>query len=162
MESNPDLTTLDICQTDQKCCPARVPHMPLSVNDCEPSVHSSVRLCRQVDPAQFSSVCERSSSGASCRLASAFVHLCQQNYIPLQVPVQCCKFNLCTVRMCTIRDPRSVILCRHDVYISQSANPPPLLFQWKYEGRTSFWKAKKSGIWPCRLLTTLIPLAVLH
>ncbi|XP_037131472.1 uncharacterized protein LOC119136818 isoform X1 [Syngnathus acus] len=44
---------------------------------------------RVVDPGQFSSVCESSSSTAPCRLASAFVHLCQRNYVPLEVPVQC-------------------------------------------------------------------------
>ncbi|KAF3699111.1 putative uncharacterized protein LOC400499 [Channa argus] len=48
---------------------------------------------RVVDPGQFLSVCELSSSRAPCRLASAFVHLCQQNYIPLEVPVQCCKLD---------------------------------------------------------------------
>ncbi|KAM7401003.1 hypothetical protein PAMA_005280 [Pampus argenteus] len=46
---------------------------------------------RVVDPGQFLLVCERSSSRAACRLASAFVHLCQRNYIPLEVPVQCLK-----------------------------------------------------------------------
>ncbi|XP_070700951.1 uncharacterized protein [Pempheris klunzingeri] len=46
---------------------------------------------RVVDPGQFLSVCELSSSRAPCRLASAFVHLCQRNYIPLHVPVQCLK-----------------------------------------------------------------------
>ncbi|CAJ1071926.1 uncharacterized protein LOC122887130 [Xyrichtys novacula] len=44
-----------------------------------------------VSPSQFLSVCETSSSRAPCRLASAFVHLCQQNYIPLEVPAQCLK-----------------------------------------------------------------------
>ncbi|MED6272501.1 hypothetical protein CHARACLAT_031061, partial [Characodon lateralis] len=48
-------------------------------------------LCTQVDPAQFLSVCELSSSKAPCRLAAAFVHLCQQNYIPLEIPSQCMK-----------------------------------------------------------------------
>ncbi|KAF7669802.1 hypothetical protein LDENG_00124500 [Lucifuga dentata] len=44
---------------------------------------------RVVDPDQFLLVCQRSSTEASCRLAAAFVHLCQQNYIPLEVPTQC-------------------------------------------------------------------------
>ncbi|XP_061587434.1 uncharacterized protein LOC133452231 [Cololabis saira] len=44
---------------------------------------------RVVDPGQFLSVCQLSSSRAPCRLAAAFVHLCKQNYIPLEVPVQC-------------------------------------------------------------------------
>ncbi|XP_054870046.1 uncharacterized protein LOC111586552 isoform X1 [Amphiprion ocellaris] len=46
---------------------------------------------RVVDPGRFLSVCELSSHRALCRLASAFVHLCQQNYIPLELPVQCIK-----------------------------------------------------------------------
>ncbi|XP_032388091.1 uncharacterized protein LOC116699543 isoform X2 [Etheostoma spectabile] len=46
---------------------------------------------RVVDPRQFLLVCEVSSSRAPCRLASAFVHLCKQNYIPLEIPVQCLK-----------------------------------------------------------------------
>ncbi|XP_023191574.1 uncharacterized protein LOC102233917 isoform X3 [Xiphophorus maculatus] len=46
---------------------------------------------RVVDPAQFLSVCGRSSSKAPCRLAAAFVHLCQQNYIPVETPGQCMK-----------------------------------------------------------------------
>ncbi|XP_077359529.1 uncharacterized protein LOC144005296 isoform X2 [Festucalex cinctus] len=44
---------------------------------------------RVVDPGPFFLVCESSSSTAPCRLAAAFVHLCQHNYIPLEVPVQC-------------------------------------------------------------------------
>ncbi|XP_019901155.3 uncharacterized protein LOC105030387 isoform X2 [Esox lucius] len=51
---------------------------------------------RVVDPEQFLSVCERSRcgsvsgpSGAPCRLAAAFVHLCQRNHVPLELPVQC-------------------------------------------------------------------------
>ncbi|PWA17390.1 hypothetical protein CCH79_00011232 [Gambusia affinis] len=46
---------------------------------------------RVVDPAQFLSVCGRSSSKAPCRLAAAFVHLCQQNYVPVEIPGQCVK-----------------------------------------------------------------------
>nr|XP_046265535.1 uncharacterized protein LOC124069998 [Scatophagus argus] len=46
---------------------------------------------RVVDPGQFLSVCDLSLSKAPCRLASAFVLLCQQNYIPLEVPAQCLK-----------------------------------------------------------------------
>ncbi|XP_029970978.1 uncharacterized protein LOC115405521 [Salarias fasciatus] len=46
---------------------------------------------RVVDPIRFLSVCESSSSRAPCRLASAFVHLCHWNYVPLEIPVQCLK-----------------------------------------------------------------------
>lgn len=48
-------------------------------------------FCRQVDPVRFWSMCELSSSRAPCRLAYAFIHLCQQNYIPLEVPTKCCE-----------------------------------------------------------------------
>ncbi|XP_049888655.1 uncharacterized protein LOC126382681 [Epinephelus moara] len=63
---------------------------PVSCGFLFNSPESPLSSCfRVVDPAQFLSVCELSSSRAPCRLASAFVHLCQQNYIPLEVPVQC-------------------------------------------------------------------------
>ncbi|XP_014873732.1 uncharacterized protein LOC106936981, partial [Poecilia latipinna] len=56
------------------------------------SADSPLSSCfRVVDPAQFLSVCGRSSSKAPCRLAAAFVHLCQQNYIPVEIPGQCMK-----------------------------------------------------------------------
>ncbi|XP_054625428.1 uncharacterized protein LOC129177877 [Dunckerocampus dactyliophorus] len=56
------------------------------------SLDSPLSSCfRVVDPGQFSFLCKSSSSAAPCRLASAFVHLCQRNYIPLEVPVQCLK-----------------------------------------------------------------------
>ncbi|XP_061925266.1 uncharacterized protein LOC133664564 isoform X2 [Entelurus aequoreus] len=55
------------------------------------SADSPLSSCfRVVDPGRFSLVCKSSSSAAPCRLAAAFVHLCQRNYIPLEVPVQCC------------------------------------------------------------------------
>ncbi|XP_061551184.1 uncharacterized protein LOC133412122 isoform X1 [Phycodurus eques] len=44
---------------------------------------------RVVDPGQFSLICVSSSSAAPCRLVSAFVHLCQHNFVPLEVPIQC-------------------------------------------------------------------------
>ncbi|XP_057713493.1 uncharacterized protein LOC130929889 [Corythoichthys intestinalis] len=44
---------------------------------------------RVVDPAQFSSTCRSSSFSAPCPLASAFVHLCRLNYVPLEVPFPC-------------------------------------------------------------------------
>ncbi|XP_035526364.1 uncharacterized protein LOC118334543 [Morone saxatilis] len=65
---------------------------PVSCHFLFSSPDSPLSSCfRVVDPDQFLSVCELSSSRAPCRLASAFVHLCQQNYIPLDVPVQCLK-----------------------------------------------------------------------
>ncbi|XP_037837860.1 uncharacterized protein LOC108248532 [Kryptolebias marmoratus] len=65
---------------------------PVSCDSLFSSPDSSLSSCfRVVDPGQFLSVCELSSNRAPCRLAWAFVHLCQQNYIPLEVPVQCMK-----------------------------------------------------------------------
>ncbi|KAM6989140.1 uncharacterized protein LKV04_008860 [Tautogolabrus adspersus] len=65
---------------------------PVSCDFLFSSPDSPLSSCfRVVGPTQFLSVCEMSSSRAPCRLASAFVHLCQQNYIPLEVPVQCLK-----------------------------------------------------------------------
>ncbi|XP_031710756.1 uncharacterized protein LOC116387634 isoform X2 [Anarrhichthys ocellatus] len=65
---------------------------PVSCDFLFSSPASPLSSCfRVVDPGRFLSVCELSSSRAPCRLASAFVHLCQQNYIPLDVPVRCLK-----------------------------------------------------------------------
>ncbi|KAM7379044.1 hypothetical protein PAMP_004619 [Pampus punctatissimus] len=65
---------------------------PVTCNFLFSSPDSPLSSCfRVVDPGQFLLVCEWSSSRAPCRLASAFVHLCQRNYIPLEVPVQCLK-----------------------------------------------------------------------
>ncbi|XP_039672137.1 uncharacterized protein LOC120568593 [Perca fluviatilis] len=65
---------------------------PVSCDFLFSSPDSPLSSCfRVVDPGQFLLVCELSSSRAPCRLASAFVHLCKQNYIPLDVPVQCLK-----------------------------------------------------------------------
>ncbi|XP_026169161.1 uncharacterized protein LOC113134139 [Mastacembelus armatus] len=65
---------------------------PVSCHHLFSSPDSPLSSCfRVVDPAQFLSVCELSSSRGPCRLASAFIHLCQQNYIPLEVPLQCLK-----------------------------------------------------------------------
>lgn len=46
-----------------------------------------------MDPGQFLSACELIVSAAPCTLAHAFVNLCQQNYIPLEVPAKCCKLE---------------------------------------------------------------------
>ncbi|XP_037642433.1 uncharacterized protein LOC119498040 [Sebastes umbrosus] len=78
--------------------PGATEHFPKAATtsvSCESlfsSPDSPLTSCfRVVDPGRFLSVCELSSPRAPCRLASAFVHLCQQNYIPLEVPVQCLK-----------------------------------------------------------------------
>ncbi|XP_068456308.1 uncharacterized protein [Clinocottus analis] len=63
---------------------------PVSCDFLFSSPESPLSSCFSVvDPGRFLSVCGSSSSTAPCRLASAFVHLCQQNYIPLEVPVRC-------------------------------------------------------------------------
>ncbi|XP_037314999.2 uncharacterized protein LOC119209652 [Pungitius pungitius] len=65
---------------------------PVSCSFLFSSPDSPLSSCfRVVDPVQFRSVCELSSSRAPCRLASAFVHLCQHNYIPVEVPDPCVK-----------------------------------------------------------------------
>lgn len=65
---------------------------PASCDALFSSPDSPLSSCfRVVDPSQFMSVCKLSSSRAPCRLAFAFAHLCQQNYIPMEVPVQCMK-----------------------------------------------------------------------
>uniref|UniRef100_UPI0037E98E19 uncharacterized protein n=1 Tax=Semicossyphus pulcher TaxID=241346 RepID=UPI0037E98E19 len=65
---------------------------PVSCDFLFSSPDSPLSSCfRVVGPSQFLSVCDLSSSKAPCRLASAFVHICQQNYISLEVPVQCLK-----------------------------------------------------------------------
>nr|XP_043895928.1 uncharacterized protein LOC122778275 [Solea senegalensis] len=81
-------------QMTQECIrpPATAAWSPVSCDFLFSSPDSPLGSCfRVVDPTQFLSVCESSSSRAPCRLASAFVHLCQQNYVPLEVPVQCSK-----------------------------------------------------------------------
>ncbi|XP_042284010.1 uncharacterized protein LOC121908222 isoform X3 [Thunnus maccoyii] len=71
---------------------SKVAVSPVTCDFLFSSPDSPLSSCfRVVDPGQFLLVCELSSSRAPCRLASAFVHLCQQNYIPLEVPVQCLK-----------------------------------------------------------------------
>ncbi|XP_042083292.1 uncharacterized protein LOC102293428 [Haplochromis burtoni] len=65
---------------------------PASCDALFSSPDSPLSSCfRVVDPSQFMSVCKLSSSRAPCRLAFAFAHLCQQNYIPMEVPVHCMK-----------------------------------------------------------------------
>ncbi|XP_051877798.1 apolipophorins-like [Pristis pectinata] len=57
--------------------------------------YSPLRNCfKVVDPAPFydmclNDVCESSDLRPGCSLAAAFVHLCNRNFVPLQVPSQC-------------------------------------------------------------------------
>ncbi|XP_059835586.1 uncharacterized protein LOC132399349 [Hypanus sabinus] len=57
--------------------------------------YSPLRNCfKVVDPAPFydmclNDVCESSDLQDGCSLAAAFVHLCNRNFVPLQLPSQC-------------------------------------------------------------------------
>ncbi|KAM8838905.1 uncharacterized protein ACB058_015501 isoform 2-T2 [Synchiropus picturatus] len=56
------------------------------------SADSPLSSCfKVVHPGQFRRACEKSSPNAACRLAWAFVLLCQQNYVPLNLPPQCAR-----------------------------------------------------------------------
>ncbi|XP_057263855.1 uncharacterized protein LOC130598454 [Pezoporus wallicus] len=74
----------ELCPNKQKVC---------KVFFEEP--RSLLRNCfRVVDPAPFYSMCTYDSCGshevkAACRLAAAFVHLCNQNFVPVEIPPQC-------------------------------------------------------------------------
>nr|XP_040026805.1 uncharacterized protein LOC120815845 isoform X3 [Gasterosteus aculeatus aculeatus] len=87
-QMKPDCMKLrGVTENDSKATPS-----PVSCGFLFSSPDSPLSPCfRVVDPVQFLSVCESSSSRAPCRLASAFVHLCQHNYVPLEVPVPCVK-----------------------------------------------------------------------
>ncbi|XP_078143762.1 apolipophorin [Centroberyx gerrardi] len=71
---------------------SKVATSPVNCDLLFSSPDSPLSSCfRVVDPGQFLSVCEMSHCGSfpgpsrsPCRLAAAFVHLCQQNYIPLE------------------------------------------------------------------------------
>ncbi|XP_014791696.1 PREDICTED: uncharacterized protein LOC106884686 [Calidris pugnax] len=57
--------------------------------------HSLLRNCfKVVDPDPFYSMCRSDSCGsraleAACSLAAAFVHLCNRNFVPVEMPPQC-------------------------------------------------------------------------
>ncbi|XP_078096178.1 uncharacterized protein LOC144510541 [Mustelus asterias] len=57
--------------------------------------YSPLRNCfRVVDPLPFydmclSDMCESSNLQPACNLAAAFVHLCNRNFVPLEIPSQC-------------------------------------------------------------------------
>ncbi|XP_067859876.1 uncharacterized protein [Heptranchias perlo] len=57
--------------------------------------YSPLRNCfRVVDPAPFydmclNDMCESSDLRPGCNLAAAFVHLCNRNFVPLEIPSQC-------------------------------------------------------------------------
>ncbi|MGH0149262.1 UNVERIFIED_CONTAM: hypothetical protein FKN15_038584 [Acipenser sinensis] len=76
-----------------KSCPAAV-----SQHTCKALFRdacSPMRNCfRVVDPAPFYKLCMSSTCGpnpdrTSCSLAAAFVHLCNRNLVPLDIPSKC-------------------------------------------------------------------------
>ncbi|NXJ80724.1 VWF factor, partial [Trogon melanurus] len=56
--------------------------------------HSLLRNCfKVVDPEPFYSMCTRDAChsqelGAACSVAAAFVHLCNRNFVPMEIPPQ--------------------------------------------------------------------------
>lgn len=50
-------------------------------------------LCAQVEPQPFYTMCTQDTCdspalGAACSLAAAFVHLCNRNFVPVEIPPQ--------------------------------------------------------------------------
>lgn len=50
-------------------------------------------LCAQVEPKPFYTMCTQDTCdspalGAACSLAAAFVHLCNRNFVPVEIPPQ--------------------------------------------------------------------------
>lgn len=50
-------------------------------------------LCAQVEPEPFYTMCTQDTCdspalGAACSLAAAFVHLCNRNFVPVEIPPQ--------------------------------------------------------------------------
>ncbi|KAG7277412.1 hypothetical protein CRUP_033367 [Coryphaenoides rupestris] len=84
-------------------CSRATPQGPAGCHALFSSPDSPLSSCfRVVDPGQFLAVCKRSPCTSSpelvtrspCRLAAAFVHLCQRNHVPLDLPGQCLKTGL--------------------------------------------------------------------
>ncbi|XP_038618739.1 uncharacterized protein LOC119942156 [Tachyglossus aculeatus] len=93
-------------QVDSKCSvlPRKAQSCPSTVtpNICGMlfrDAHSLLRNCfRVVDPIPFYSMCiqdtcEANGLQAACRLAAAFIHLCNRAFVPLETPPQCGQFQ---------------------------------------------------------------------
>lgn len=56
-------------------------------------VAPNASLCAQVEPEPFYTMCTQDTCDspaleAACRLAAAFVHLCNRNFVPVEIPPQ--------------------------------------------------------------------------
>ncbi|NWW42821.1 APLP protein, partial [Pedionomus torquatus] len=81
-----------LVQKKVKPCPAAAKHNVCEVFFEEPQ--SFLRSCfKVVDPRPFSSMCRADACRsraleAACSLAAAFVHLCNRNFVPVEIPPQ--------------------------------------------------------------------------
>ncbi|XP_058278614.1 uncharacterized protein LOC120759796 [Hirundo rustica] len=77
----------------EKPCPITAKQNICKVFFEEP--HSLLRNCfKVVEPEPFYTMCTQDTCdspplGAACRLAAAFVHLCNRNFVPVEIPPQC-------------------------------------------------------------------------
>ncbi|XP_014750232.1 PREDICTED: uncharacterized protein LOC106864956 [Sturnus vulgaris] len=77
----------------EKPCPITAKQNICKVFFEEP--HSLLRNCfKVVEPEPFYTMCtqdtcESPALGAACSLAAAFVHLCNRNFVPVEIPPQC-------------------------------------------------------------------------
>ncbi|XP_066186507.1 uncharacterized protein [Sylvia atricapilla] len=85
----------------EKPCPITAKQNICKVFFEEP--HSLLRNCfKVVLPQPFYTMCTQDTCdspalGAACSLAAAFVHLCNRNFVPVEIPPQCCHPD-CTVK----------------------------------------------------------------
>ncbi|NXJ96788.1 APLP protein, partial [Corythaixoides concolor] len=81
-----------LVQKKVKPCPATAKQNVCKVFFAES--HSLLRNCfKVVDPDPFYSMCaydtcQSHQLKAACRLAAAFVHLCNRNFVPVEIPPQ--------------------------------------------------------------------------
>nr|XP_021393671.2 uncharacterized protein LOC110474526 [Lonchura striata domestica] len=82
-----------LIQKKEKPCPITAKQNICKVFFEEP--HSLLRNCfKVVEPEPFYTMCTQDTCdspalGAACSLAAAFVHLCNRNFVPVEIPPQC-------------------------------------------------------------------------
>ncbi|XP_071300797.1 uncharacterized protein [Agelaius tricolor] len=82
-----------LVQKKEKPCPITAKQNICKVFFEEP--HSLLRNCfKVVEPEPFYTMCTQDTCdspalGAACSLAAAFVHLCNRNFVPVEIPPQC-------------------------------------------------------------------------
>ncbi|XP_059718042.1 uncharacterized protein LOC132335482 [Haemorhous mexicanus] len=82
-----------LVQKKEKPCPITAKQNICKVFFEEP--HSLLRNCfKVVEPKPFYTMCTQDTCdspalGAACSLAAAFVHLCNRNFVPMEIPPQC-------------------------------------------------------------------------